>query len=75
MSVDVGSIELHGFSDASEVAYGGVVYLTAIDSRKGVHLLLVMAKTKVAAIKPLSLPRLELCGAVIVSVLGYLVAS
>ena len=66
-NVDIGSIELHGFSDASEVAYGGVVYLRAIDSSQGVHVSLVMAKTKVAPIKPLSLPRLELCGAVIVS--------
>ena len=67
-NVDTGSIELHEFSNASEVAYGGVVYLRAIDSiRQRGSPIASDGKTKVAPIKPLSLPRLELCGAVIVS--------
>ena len=40
------SKQLHGFSDASESAYGGVIYLRAVDSRGNVHIALVMAKTK-----------------------------
>ena len=57
------STQLHGFSDASEDAYGGVVFLRTEDSTKKVHVALVISKTKVSPIKRLSIPRLELCGA------------
>ena len=59
-------MQLHGFCDASESAYAGVVYLRAVDQDGFVHISLIMAKTKVAPIKRLTMPRLELCGAVIV---------
>lgn len=59
----VTSIQLHGFSDASEEAYAGVVYLRLESSDGRVHTTLVVSKTKVAPIKRLSIPRLELCGA------------
>ena len=65
--VEIISMELHGFCDASEVAYSSVVYLRAIDSEGDVHISLVMAKTKVAPIKRLSIPRLELCSGVVLS--------
>ena len=64
---DVSTRELHGFCDGSELAYGGVVYLRAQGSNENVSVALVIAKTKVAPIKNLSMPRLELCGAVIVA--------
>jgi hypothetical protein len=57
------STQLHGVSDASEDAYGGVVFLRTEDSTKKVHVALVISKTKVSPIKRLSIPRLELCGA------------
>ena len=57
------AIELHGFSDASERAYAGVVYLRMMDANGDVHISLVASKTKVAPIKRLTIPRLELCGA------------
>ena len=57
------STQLHGFSDASEEAYAGVVYLRIEYSTKRVHTSLVISKTKVSPIKRLSIPRLELCGA------------
>ena len=57
------AVELHGFCDASEHAYAGVVYLRMMDSDGNVHLSLVTSKTKVAPIKLLTIPRLELCGA------------
>jgi hypothetical protein len=57
------STQLHGFSDASELAYAGVVYLRMCDSEGNVHVSLVTSKTKVAPIKRLTIPRLELCGA------------
>ena len=62
-SARVVSLQIHGFSDASEDAYAGVVYLRMIDSTGAVHTSLVVSKTKVAPIKRLSIPRLELCGA------------
>lgn len=59
-------LELHGFSDASCSAYAGVVYLRVLDADKiTVHL--IISKTRVSPVKQVSLPRLELCGAVLVS--------
>ena len=57
------SMQLHGFSDASERAYGAVIYLRMTDSSNDVQTSLVTSKTKVAPIKRLTIPRLELCGA------------
>ena len=57
------SIEIHGFSDASEDAYSGVVYLRMTDDQDNTHISLVVAKTRIAPLKRLSVPRLELCGA------------
>ena len=54
------SSQLHGFSDASELAYAGVVYLRQADSDGNIHISLVTSKTKVAPLKRLTIPRLEL---------------
>ena len=54
-------IQVHRFCNASEVAYSSMVYLRAIDAEGGVHISLLMAKTKVVPIKRLSFLRLELC--------------
>ena len=62
-SSKVTSVQLHGFSDASEDAYAGVVYLRSVDESNHVHVSLVTSKTKVSSIKRLTIPRLELCGA------------
>ena len=61
------SLQLHGFSDASEDAYAAVVYLRSIDQDDGVHISLVIAKSRVSPIKCISIPRLELCGALLLS--------
>jgi len=56
--------QLHCFVDASEKAYGAVVYLREkVESE--VRVVMVMAKSKVTPIKVMSVPRLELLAAVI----------
>ena len=54
-------------ADTSESAYAGVVYLKGGDNNSHIHVSLVMAKTKVAPIKQLTIPHLELCGAVVLA--------
>ena len=66
------SIELHGFADASKLAYAAVIYARATYSDGTVSSALVVAKTKVAPLKTVSIPRLELCGA---ELLAELLAS
>ncbi|XP_055920880.1 uncharacterized protein LOC129952352 [Eupeodes corollae] len=64
---DIKQIELHGFSDASIKAYGAVVYLRVLDNQNLIHTHLLISKTKVAPVNTISLPRLELCGAVMLA--------
>ncbi|GFW92516.1 integrase_H2C2 domain-containing protein [Trichonephila clavipes] len=61
----VESIELHAFSDASEKAYGSSIYLKSISALGEVQVCLVTSKNRVSALKQISIPRLELCGAVL----------
>ncbi|CAB3251377.1 unnamed protein product [Arctia plantaginis] len=67
--------ELHGFADASKLAYAAVVYLRVMDEVGNVHISLIASKTKVAPLKQVSIPRLELCGAVLLSKLMVEVAE
>ena len=53
-------LQLHRFYDASENTFASVVYLRMTDSKGKVHVSLVLAKTKVAPIKRLTILRLEL---------------
>ncbi len=69
----ISSVELHGFSDASKLAYAAVVYLRLIDIDSTPQISLVTSKTKVAPIKRLPIPRLELCGAYILAQLLHYV--
>ncbi|CAG7727908.1 unnamed protein product, partial [Allacma fusca] len=59
-------IELHGFADASEKAYAAVIYLRVQDTTR-VQTRLVTCKTRVAPTKSLSIPKLELCAAVLLA--------
>ena len=55
--------EIHGFADASNAAYAAVVYLRRISLTGDVFTRILISKTKLAPIKQISIPRLELCAA------------
>ena len=63
----VHSQQLHGFSDASQKAYGAVVYCRTTYHDHPPVISLVTAKTKVAKLKPPTMPRMELDGAVLLT--------
>ena len=65
---------LHGFSDASSKTYGGVVYLRVILDDTMVLTFLVAAKSRVAPIKTQTIPRLDFCGAFLLTNLLYQVS-
>jgi len=59
-------IQLHGFCDASSEAYAACLYLRCV-STDGIKTTLVLGKSKVAPIKSLTIPKLELCAATLLS--------
>lgn len=59
--------ELHIFCDASAKAYAAVAYLRFQHENGEIETVLVAAKSRVAPLKPTSIPRLELQGALIAS--------
>ncbi|XP_065083280.1 uncharacterized protein LOC135705459 [Ochlerotatus camptorhynchus] len=63
-SDEVTDIQLHVFADAGEAAYGSVAYFRATVRGK-VQCALVMSRAKVAPLKQISIPRLELLAAVL----------
>ena len=58
-------IEVHSFSDASQDGYGVVCYVRHHNEREEVYFQFVMAKARVASLKQVSIPRLELVAAVL----------
>lgn len=61
------NIQLHGFCDASSQAYGVVIYIRTASEHGKINCRLLCAKSRVAPIKTLSVPRLELAGAEMLS--------
>ena len=56
------SCQLHGFADASKKAYCAMVFLVC-ETTEGTYTRLLSAKTRVAPLKQLTIPRLELMSA------------
>ena len=56
--------ELHVFTDASEFAYGAAAYIK-VTNETGIHVSLLMGKSRVAPLKCISIPRLELTAAAV----------
>ena len=61
--------QMHCFSDASERAYAAAVY-AVVSLKDGFSSRLLAAKSKVAPTKTICLPKLELCGALLISKLA-----
>ena len=61
-SLESSNIEFHCFADASERAYAAVIYVVITNENIKKSSMLI-SKTRVAQIKKLSIPRLELCAA------------
>ena len=61
----INKVELHHFSDASCEGYGQCSYLRLVDDSSRIHCSLVMGKSRVAPLKQVSIPRLELTAAVV----------
>ena len=56
--------KLHMFSDGSELGYGACAYLRLADHQGNISCSFVIGKSRLAPIKQMSIPRLELSGAV-----------
>ena len=62
---DIESVQIHGFGDASPKAYGSCVYIVCLYKNQPVFSKLVISRARVAPLKSVSLPRLELLGALL----------
>ncbi|GFT58776.1 integrase catalytic domain-containing protein [Trichonephila clavipes] len=60
-------IVLQGFADASEAAYGAVVYLQCFLHNGAAKVSILASKSLVAPIRVISIPRLELCAYVLLA--------
>ncbi|XP_077986279.1 uncharacterized protein LOC144440774 [Glandiceps talaboti] len=57
---EIDIVQLHHFSDVSESGYGAVSYFQLVDKNDNVHRAFLMAKARVAPLKKISIPRMEL---------------
>ena len=62
---EVTSAQLHHFADASEEGYGTVTYLLLYNANFHMHSAFIMGKSRVAPLKPVTIPRMELTAAVV----------
>ncbi|XP_055633313.1 uncharacterized protein LOC129773693 [Toxorhynchites rutilus septentrionalis] len=67
MIVSAAVVEIHGFSDASNAAYGAVIYIRCILADGTIRLNMLCSKSKVCPMGEMSIPRKELLGARLLS--------
>ena len=63
------TIQIHGFSDASERAFGASVYIRSGNSNGKLLSQLLCSNSRVSPVKQVSILRLELCGAQLLAML------
>ncbi|XP_071147616.1 uncharacterized protein [Mytilus edulis] len=68
-------LEIHIFCDASEQAISSVAYLKSVNETGNTSLGFLMGKTKLAPLKGHTIPRLELCAAVLGAELGEVICD
>ncbi|KAL7726592.1 hypothetical protein ACLKA6_010457 [Drosophila palustris] len=67
-------VQVHGFADASSHAYGCCIYIRTCN-KKDVGVSLLTAKSRVAPLNVKTIPRLELCAALLLAKLWQQVSS
>ena len=72
-STEIRTKEVHVFCDASEKAIAAVAYLKSVDIQGNTHVGFLLGKAKLAPTHGHTLPRLELCAAVLAVEVGELV--
>ncbi|GBN66637.1 hypothetical protein AVEN_209378-1 [Araneus ventricosus] len=63
-------IELHGFTDASEKAYGAAIYVRCLSNSGEISTNLLCSKSRIAPLKSVTIPWLELCATVLLAKLA-----
>lgn len=61
------NLQFHAFCDASENAYAAAIYTRVQLENQSVFVNLLTSKSRVSPVKNLSIPKLELCGAVLLA--------
>ncbi|GFX13456.1 integrase catalytic domain-containing protein [Trichonephila clavipes] len=62
---EISKCEIHCFSDASKSAYGTILYLRFVTCNNEIETSFIFSKSRVAPLKSLTLPRLELTAALL----------
>lgn len=60
-------VTLIGFADASSLGYAAALYIRVGTGNESVNTYLLFAKTRLAPLKTISIPRLELCAALLLA--------
>jgi hypothetical protein len=61
------NIQIHGFCDSSEIAYSACLYIRSTNAKQHTSCDLLCSTSRVAPLKTLTIPRLELCAAILLA--------